>query len=455
MVSRKACCVWMALAILLSGGILTPGGLSCRAQIVNRLKVDDAVFQRYAWGRMQQFNPDNLVLADSLYNIGIARANFRYKCLGLSLEFPVRFAQGEYERMDEAVTEIKEMIGDRKDTRSFYFPVIHEYCQFLIHIGRASDAMLEARAMERIAGEERSAAGKMYAHRIVGLIQSYRTNSYLAIQNFTRAADYCKTAKAEQELPNLYILIAQEYIKMKDFENAEHYCVQAERYREFFPSLRIKTLMTRAYLYNAEEDYDTFWDCYDQLMNDPLYRVQTEADSRYGIDVAYLQSKGLFNEALAKADSLGTARDRYELKHGIYAAQRRFEPAYGEISALMSEKDSIYIRVQNEDMAILDAEMNNAQLRQDAERLKAQNQMTIMLGFLVMFAIAFMAILLSQWQLRQNLEEMRKKNTQMLASRRAFQKAMEAKESENDYKIKILQNRTTNRLTGHEDYLDY
>ena len=58
MVSRKACCVWMALAILLSGGILTPGGLSCRAQIVNRLKVDDAVFQRYAWGRMQQFNPD-------------------------------------------------------------------------------------------------------------------------------------------------------------------------------------------------------------------------------------------------------------------------------------------------------------------------------------------------------------------------------------------------------------
>ena len=446
MISKKAFCVWMTAVILLSGG------LCCRAQIVNRLKVDDAVFQRYAWGRMQQFNTANLALADSIYNIGVARASFKYKCLGLSLEFPVRFAQGDYERMDEAVAEIKEMLGERKDTRSFYFPVIHEYCQFLIHIGRASDAMLEARAMERIAGEERSAAGKMYAHRIVGLIQSYRINSYLAIQNFTRAADYCKQAKAEQELPNLYILIAQEYIKMKDFPHAEEYCVLAEHYREFFPSLRIKTLMTRAYLYNAEEDMEAFWNCYDQLMSDPLYKVQADSDSRFGIDVAYLQSKGLFEEALAKADSLGTARDRYELKHGIYAAQHRFEPAYGEISSLMSEKDSIYIRVQNEDMAILDAEMNNAQLRQDAERLKAQNQMTIMLGFLVMFAIAFLAILLSQWQLRQNLEEMRRKNNQMLASRRAFQKALEAKESENDYKIKILQNRTTNRLTGHEDF---
>jgi hypothetical protein len=77
-----------------------------------------------------------------------------------------------------------------------------------------------------------------------------------------------------------------------------------------------------------------------------------------------------------------------------------------------------------------------------------------LLGFLVMFVIAFFAILLSQWQLRQNLDEMRRKNTQMLAARRAFQKALDAKESENDYKIKILQNRTTNVLTDYEDILN-
>ena len=63
-----------------------------------------------------------------------------------------------------------------------------------------------------------------------------------------------------------------------------------------------------------------------------------------------------------------------------------------------------------------------------------------------MFAIAFFAILLSQWQLRHNLDEMRRKNNQMLATRRAFQKAMDAKESENAFKIQILQNRKTNML---------
>ena len=120
----------------------------------------------------------------------------------------------------------------------------------------------------------------------------------------------------------------------------------------------------------------------------------------------------------------------------------------------MTEKDSIYIKVQNEDMAILDAEMNNAQLREDAQRLKSQNQTTVLLGFLAMFAIAFFSILFSQWQLRQNLDEMRRKNGEALAARRAFQKAMDSKESENDYKIKILQNRTTNVLTDYEDFLN-
>ena len=431
---------WVAAAILLMGGVRV------QAQIVNRLKVDDFIFQRYAYCRMQQFNEDNLGFADTLYRVGIYRENFRYKCLGLTLEFPIRFAQGDYARMDEAVSEIKSLLADRKDQniRAFYYPVLHEYCQFLIHIGRASDAMLEARGMERIATEEKSPLGKMYAHRVVGLIQSYRTNSYLAIENFTKAADYCKEAKAEQELPNLLILIAQEYIKMKDFDKADQFCSDAETYIEYFPSLKIRTMMTRALEYNAKEDWVSFWDTYDRLVSDPLYTVQADNDSRFEIDIEFLKSKGLFDEALAKADSLGTARQRHDKKHGIFAAKGEFRPAYGELGSLMTEKDSIYIKVQNEDMAILDAEMNNAQLREDAQRLKSQNQTTVLLGFLAMFAIAFFSILLSQWQLRQNLDEMKQKNNQMLIARRAYQKALDSKEAENNLKIKILQNRKPN-----------
>ena len=142
---RRLATFLFALLALLSAS-------AARAQIVNRLGVDDPTFQRYAWGRMQQYNPDNLALADSLYGAGAAAGDYKRKCLGLSLEFPVRFAQGDYGRMDEAVAEIKRLLASRPDARAFYYAVIHEYCQYLIYIGRASDAMLEARAMERLAG---------------------------------------------------------------------------------------------------------------------------------------------------------------------------------------------------------------------------------------------------------------------------------------------------------------
>ena len=97
--------------------------------------------------------------------------------------------------------------------------------------------------------------------------------------------------------------------------------------------------------------------------------------------------------------------------------------------------------------------MNNARLREEAQTLRSRNQLLILLGFLVMFVVAFVAMLLGQWQLRQNLEEMRRRNAEMIRSRRDFQKAMEALERENAYRIRILQNRTTNILGNYEDIL--
>lgn len=419
-------------------------GLVCRAQIVNRLHVDQDIFLRYAQGRMQEFNPDNLALADSLYQLGVQQNNFRYKCLGLSLEMPVRFVLGEYERMDATATEIKELLAGRKDLREFYFSTLHEYCEFLVQSNRVSKAVLEARAMERLASAEQKPAGKMYAYRIIGLIHSYRDNPSLAIRNLEKAVQFSREARAEQDLPNLYILLAQENVNLKQFHEADRYCLLAEEYKSFFPSIQLKVLMTRAILYNAEGKQEDFWRCYSQLMEDPRYDVQTDADSRYNLDITYLRSRGLFREALAKADSLGTERARLEQKHGIYASMGNFEQAYGQLAHLLNEKDSVYIKVQNEDLAILDAEMNNAQLREETQRLKAQNQMTILIGFLVMFAIAFLSILVQQWRLRENLDQMKAQNNAMLMARRAYQKALDAKEAENSLKIKILQNRKSN-----------
>ena len=420
--------------------------MGARAQIVNRLRVDQETFVRYAYGRMQEFNPENLVLADSLYKAGIRQNNFRYKCLGLSLELPVHYMRGDYPRMSAAAAEIKTLLADRKDLREFYFSTLHEYSEFLVRMGYISEAVLEARAMERLASAEKKPEGRMYAYRIIGLIQSYRDNHALAVKNLEKAVHYCRESHTEQELPNLYILLAQESMSMQRLNDADTFCAQAEQYEAFFPSIRIKARMTRALLYHAEGRFPEFWGLYESLLQDPLYALQTDDDSQGALEITYLRSRGAYSEALRRANTLRNEHERLAQKHALFADMGKYADAYDELALLLAERDSVYIRMQNEDLAILDAEMNNAQLREETQLLKSQNEMAIMAGFLLMFLTAFFAIIVQQWRLRENLEQLRAGNNAMLTNRQAFQKALDTMEAENNLRIKLLQKRNYNTI---------
>ena len=430
----------------------------CEAQIVNRLKVDGPTFQRYARGRMQLFNPANLALADSLYTAGVNGNSYKLKCLGLSLEMPVRYFQGNYERMDVCALEIKtifDQYNGPKDILPFYYATVHEYCQYLINAGREKDALLEARALERRAQKDRSDLGKMYACSVIGLIQSYRSNPAAAIENFTLAADYCTRAKgAAQELPNIYLMLARENMNAKDYKAAERYLARAEEFSEMDPSLRINCQMTRCFLSKALGNQNAFEGFYSALVQDPLYTVLAPKGARNRLDIAYYQSKGLYDKALELADRLDDPKARHEVRAGIFASRGAFGKAYSDLAELMDVKDSIYVKVQNEDLAILNTEMETARLREEAQKLKSRNLVTVLLGFLVMFVFGFVAILLNQWRLRQSLFELRNRNAEMIRDRRAFQSAMDAKEAENAYKIKMLLNRTTHFLSNYEDILN-
>ena len=431
------------LIVILTAALLC---LGARAQIVNRLRVDQETFLRYAYGRMQQYSLDNLELADSLYTAGVQKNNFRYKCLGLSLEIPVRFVQGDREKMTAAAEEVKTILADRRDLRDFYFATLHEYSEYLVRMGYVSDAMLEARAMERLASAEKKPEGRMYAYRIIGLIHSYRDNHELAARNLEKAVRFCRESNSEQELPNLYILLSQENVSMKRFSEAEAYCTRAQEFESFFPNIRIKAQMTRAVLYHAEGNYPAFWETYQELLKDPLYTIQTDGDTRSALDITYLRSRGQFIDALREADGILSEHTRREQKHLLYAEMGDYSGAYKELSQLMEQKDSVYIKVQNEDLAILDAEMNNAQLREEAQQLRLQNDMALMGGFLVMFLLVFIFMIVQQWRLSDNLSQLRAMNDAQLMERKAFQTALNAKEAENALRIKLLQKRKFNTL---------
>ena len=270
---------------------------------------------------------------------------------------------------------------------------------------------------------------------------------YVVIEkNLEKAVRFCRESNSEQELPNLYILLSQENVSMKRFSEAEAYCTRAQEFESFFPGIRIKAQMTRAVLYHAEGNYPAFWETYQELIKDPLYTIQTDGDTRSALDITYLRSRGQFIDALREADGILSEHARREQKHLLYAEMGDYSGAYKELSQLMEQKDSAYIKVQNEDLAILDAEMNNAQLREEAQQLRLQNDMALMGGFLVMFLLVFVFMLVQQWRLNDNLHQLRAANEAQLMERRAFQAALNAKEAENALRIKLLQKRQFNTL---------
>jgi len=409
--------------------------LGTRAQIVNRLRVDQPTFLRYAQARMQEYNPANLELADSLYQVGVRYGNLRYKCLALSLEMPVRYAQGEYDRMDVIAAELKGLLGNRKDLREFYFVTLNEYAEYLLSSNRISEAVLEARAMSRLAMQEKNPLGRMYSYRIIGLIQSSRSNARLAAENLEQAIHFCREARAEQELPNLYLLLAQEQMKLGEYMEAHQSCKEAAKYQDFFPAMREKVLMNQALLYHAHGDLESFWACYDQLKESPAI-----------LDVVYLRSRGLLKEALKRTADVDSRRERLEQQHALQAQLGAYDKAYDNLLELMAEKDSTYLRVQDEDVAILEAEMDNARLREEAESQKNRNQFLLLAGFLLMFFLAFLSVLIHQWRVRDNLDQMRAQQNSLLMARKAYRQALDAKEAENAVKIKLLQNKQYNTL---------
>jgi hypothetical protein len=90
--------------------------------------------------------------------------------------------------------------------------------------------------------------------------------------------------------------------------------------------------------------------------------------------------------------------------------------------------------------------MDNARLREEAERQKNRNQFLLLAGFLLMFFLGFLSVLIHQWRVRDNLDQMRAQQNSILMARRAYRQALDAKEAENAVKIKLLQNKPYNTL---------
>lgn len=414
------------------------------AQIFNRMGVDESTFLRYAAGRLQPYDLSNLALADSLYKVGLDTGNDKVRLLALNLQIPALFAQGNTARMTQTVAEAKTIAGPHASCKDFLYQTVTDYCHHMILSGHASEAMIEAREMYRKASATDDQYGLMCSCKVIGGVHMFRSNPRQALRYLEKAVGFASKAGVDQELPSIYIQMAQEHIKLGDFATAQLYCDRAAQFQEFFPSLKVQTALTMAWISYEKGDLEALSEYYHKLQSNPLYKLQVDSHRRKELEVVWKKAQGRLAEAAASADDLETSLDSFEQAHVVYAQTGDYRKAYNSLLDLVAMKDSSYIKVQNEDMAVLDAEMNNAQLREDAQRLSFQNRTIVLVSFFCLVLLAVCALLISRSVIHSNLEALRRKNKEMRNARQEYIHALETMEMQNAMRVKLIQNTVIN-----------
>lgn len=417
---------------------LSASAVVCSAQIVNHLGVEQPFFLKYAAGKMQRYDMSNIALADSLYKVGESMDDVKMMTLALDLEMPAQFAAGNYDRMIEIVSSLKGLSASYPVVNRVYYSSIYDFCQFQVYLNRTTSALIEAREMSRKASSERSQYGALYSYKILGIIQRSRSNSQQAIDYFLKAMDKCNEIAAEQEIPELYTLIAREYVKTGDFDQAEKYCALAEKYVDFYPATRVLTMMSRLGIHEAKGERLEYLQTYDNLRKDPFYVGILDNHTRSALEIGYLKSFGRYSEAMKIAESIDVKVDRLHEVYGVYLSWNDYPNALFTLQDYVQARDSVFLMAQNEDLAVLDAELNNAQLRLEAERLKWRNQIIVMVSFIILFLVFFFGFLLSQWSLKNNLDKMIEKTRESLDNRAEYRSGMDSVYQQNEMKTKII-----------------
>lgn len=414
--------------------------LTGSAQIMNRLGVDEDIFEAYSSCRLLPLEPSNLTIADSLYRIGVERNDYKIKTLALNVAFPAQYSLEDYDAMDKSIAEIKAIQEEHPDINDIYFVALYSYCQYLLYAERDNLAIIEAKNMVKNATEVGDPYGLMLSYRALAFIYDTRKNYKLAADCYKKAEEYCKSTDALVEHPTIEVLLAQELIELKQYDEARMYLADVEKHLDVSEILRVQFYYISALLGQHSGDNELFWKYYELLEGNDYYYAILDEDSQNLLSVFYFMSKGQNFKALEYAklivdEKLGT----YALGD-VYASLGEYKLSNDYYIKYISIADSLNVEIQNEDIAMLDVEMNNYQIREFAGKmqLKARTiEIFSLLAIMTLIATFLSIILVRTKRYQKNLEA---KTIELQKATETAIDALENAKQANQIKTKFLQN---------------
>ena len=365
------------------------------AQFINRLGADEDAFAAYAAARTNVYAEENIAIGDSLYRVGVRRNDPKIKILGLNLQGRPLEAAGDTLRLAEVAREIEEIYRESPaEVGDVYYTFCFEHIQTILQEGKNYEATVMARSMIKDAEKDGNPYGTFIAYRALAHVYLFRNDVEMCVDALSSALEFAASVdiKAPGDLLMTKIQYAHylSYIKgreqesldlMDDLEKDPMMDLVKATNPLFLPS-------SRANAYFSIQDKENYLKAYEELVSNPYYSSAIEPERQFMYDGYRLVCLGRCEEALAMADSIQNPIYACDIRQAAYEEMGDWEKVSETLQLRLQYQADNFRAYQSEDVALLDAELDNGALRDAAHAVQIKLQQTSFTA-----VIAFMALL--------------------------------------------------------------
>ena len=354
------------LILLLLTGLFIPAGAQN-----NPYKIDDSLYPFFQRATKSRTYPQGLLIADTLYAEATKKKDKKAQCLALTIPVSFYYSSGNYEKLEQAATKLKEE-ARKNNYLQYYYSAYTSEINWLLNNGHSLRALHKAEEMKEQAFKDQHNYGIFSCIRTLGHIYYMRQNSEVAAEYYKNALEYMLKHLPEQDPSYLYMNLAEYYRKKDEGEVALEYNEKAVKTAKTNES-RVASLMDKCQTLYSMDRIDDFNTCYEECLQlvEQYGVIRKSALLRLRICKLVLDKK--YDQAYIAADSIGSPLQVYQILHVLYLKSGDYEKAYTYNKLIHKHQDSINRLVQSTDIAELNAQIGNERMKLDAKALEYKN----------------------------------------------------------------------------------
>ena len=168
----------------------------------------------------------------------------------------------------------------------------------------------------------------------------------------------------------------------------------------FLPSVR-------ANAYFSIQDQKKYMEAYGEMISNPYYTAVVEPERQYLYDGYYMVCKGRYDEALALSDSIRNPVYACDIRQAAYEGKGDWKSACDVLKERIANQTEIFRAYQSEDVAVLDAELDNGALREAANATKIKLQQTTFTAVMIVMALLLAFLIVTITRSRKYIDKLK------------------------------------------------